>query len=71
MTTINANDFFNRAVHGPRGKFPHTGPVCYGYGKLPYTAALKGIELSGKNGHRLFKTAEAAARAILAEVEGA
>jgi hypothetical protein len=67
MQTLTANAFFNRDEHGPRSKFPHTGPVYYGSGKLPYTAALKGVELSGRNGHRLFKTAEAADKAAARE----
>lgn len=68
MTTIPAYEFI---AAGPRSKFPHTGPVYYGTGKLPYTAALKGVELKSNNGrlNRAFKTAETAARAIVLHVE--
>jgi hypothetical protein len=62
MKTLTANEFIN---HGWNTKFPHTGPVAYGYGALPYAAALKGLELRSKNGRkRLFATAEAAEHAI-------
>lgn len=69
MTTITHNEFI--ANHGPRSKFPHTGPVAYGSGARPYGAVLKGVELKRADGKvREFKTAEAAARAIVSHVEG-
>lgn len=63
MKTISGAQFY--LVGTERHKFPHTGPIYYGTGRLPYTAALKGIELKGRNGKkRLFKTATAAQNAI-------
>ena len=65
MNTVTAYQFHLLNIAG-EGKFPHTGPVYYGSGKMPFTAALKGKELKDRAGryNRTFKTAEAAIRAI-------
>lgn len=66
FTTISANDFIRNG--GERDKFPHTGPVNYGFGARPYTAAFKGRELKTSRGqNRVFASARAAAAAILEE----
>lgn len=71
MQTLNANDFL-KLENGPCGKFPHTGPVYYGTGARPYTAAFKGTELKrADRKNREFKTAEAAAKAISAAAAAA
>ena len=64
MKTINANLYF--AEHGPFSKFPHTGPLYFGSGARPYSAVLKGEILRRADGKvREFKTADAAAQAVL------
>lgn len=59
METITANVFATARATC------HTGPVYYGIGSLPYTAAVSGCELRRRDGKaRLFKTAQAARAAI-------
>jgi len=64
MKTISGAEF-HKLENGPCGKFPHSGPVNFEIGLLPYGAALKGDLLKRADGKsRLFKTPEAAKQAV-------
>lgn len=62
MLTINAFDFHTAKP------LAFTGPVYYGTGALPYTAALRGVELARADGKvRCFQSPMAAQKAIIEE----
>lgn len=63
MKTATAKEHFE--VGQPNHKFPHTGPVYYGTGARPYSAALKGKLLKTKQGYvKQFGNPLTATRAI-------
>jgi hypothetical protein len=68
LITISGAQYHASGMEG--SKFPHTGPVNFEVGALPYLAAFKGRLLKRKDfKYRCFKTAEAAIAAIMKEAE--